>query len=739
MSRRFLVVSVLLPVLLTALAGTASARKSIMEYYDPDNKDIPVLVFSSGDPQEFGSRFLARPGVEYLPLSQMAARKDQLDKLPLIILVAREHAMELPRELTDYLPVVAGLKPSQLFIYGDTPEDRCEYKAPGSRRGRKYERTRLVVVAPTADWLRRAIDMVKTYPDLPAREAKQRTPRFPNPLSSDLHLLCAVASKGKPAVPGFVQGVYRAGDQPAAENPAALWGALARGHRPVVRFDADPGDLQRHRTWLPHAEEAYLLLFEELDDLPASVRSRLPYDVSGLRPNQTLAIRKPRPNALPVSCLVAPTPQLLSSLIERLQSSAIPSTPEVVTVPDLRHVETITIAGTTNLTGVRANLQGQLEERLMGMISNARLFKAVRAGGGQLKTVLETIRVEMTGVTKQDLEDVRVIANTDALILAAITRAGGKTTYRSQRQQLTPDDPAFRESEPRKPTPEDRKTLFGGHKYTDAHGGRSNDPQYKADLAEWEKSHAAWERKKREYEHKLAKKQFEWKWQIAQQQEATVEVTIGVFDLKAGAVVWASKPLVGRAEANSIAKERVLVVEGQGNSPSDPEQTPQSTDTAAEELLSQALLKAVSGVPKVLRDNLLLPGDLPDDVIAEDGRTPQGTAPGSTPQGADEAVQIEGAVGVLLDAGPDRVMVKIDKRDPALKVGAVLLAVVDLEVRRDLDGSVLDVIERATVPLRVTAVYQRTCDCVPVKPGDADRLKVRQPVRLPREGEALPE
>lgn len=741
MTMRSLVRPALLLLTLTVFLRPAVARDNIMEYYDPDNKDIPVLVFSSGDPEEFGTRFLSRPGVEYLPLSQMAARREQLDKLPVVFLIAREHVMELPQELKQYLPVIAGLKPSELFIYGDTPEDRCEYKAPGARRGRKYERTRLVIVAPTVEWLRLGIDMAKSFPDLPAREAKRKSPRFPNPLTAELPILCTVAGKGKPAIPRFVQAAYPASQPQATGNPAALLREIARGHRPLIQFNADPGSWERHRPWLPFAEETYLLLFDELDDLPMSVRSRLPREVSTLGPNQTLAVRKPRAGAPPVSCLVAPTPYLLNSLIERLRSSTIPSTPEVIEVPDLRHVETITIAGTSNLTDVEANLKGQLEERLMGVVSNARLFKGVRAGGDQLKTVLDTIRVEMAGVTKKDLDDVRVIANTDALLLAAITRAGGKTAYQSQRQQLTPNEPAFSESEPKKPDPNDRKHLFGSHKYSLDYGGkRENDPKYKEDLAKWEKEHAQWEKRKRDYERKLTAKRFEWKWQVTQRQEANVEITIGVFDLKAGAVVWASKPLVGQAELTGIAKERVIVVTGQGNAPSDPEETPLASDTASAELFSQALRKAVDAVPGVLRDHLLLPGDLPGEVIAAGGQPaedPLGER--ATSLGGEQEIPIEGAIGVLLEADPERVVVKIDRPDPALKVGAILLAVADLEVRRDLDGTLLDVIERATVPIRITAVYQRTCDGVPVNPAQVERLKTRQPVRLPREGEAIPE
>ena len=740
MTTRRLALPALLLWILAVLPRPAAARQNIMEYYDPDNKDIPVLIFSSGEPKEFGTRFLSRPGVEYLPLSQMAARKEQLDKLPLVFLIAREHVMELPQELKEYLPMIADLKPTELFIYGDTPEDRCEYKAPGERRGRKYERTRLVIVAPTEEWLRRAIDMAKTLPDLPAREAKRKSPRFPNPLAAELPILCTVAGKGKPAISRFAQTAYRASQSQALGNPAALLREIALGHRPLIQFDADPGSWERHKPWLPHAEEAYLLLYEELDDLPVSVRSRLPREVFSLAPNQTLAVRKPRADAPPVSCLIAPTPYLLNSLIERLGSSTIPSTPEVVDVPDLRHVETITIAGTSNLTDVQTNLKAQLEERLMGVVSNARLFKGVRAGSDQLNTVLDTIRVEMAGVTKKDLDDVRVIANTDALLLAAITRAGGKTVYQSQRQQLTPNEPAFSESEPKKPDPNDRTRPFGPHKYTLDYGGkRENDPRYKDDLAKWEKEHAEWEKRKRDYERKLAAKRFEWKWQVTQRQEATVEITIGVFDLKAGAVVWASQPLVGQAELSGIAKERVIVVTGQGNAPSDPEETPLTRDTASGELFSQALRKAVDAAPAVLRDHLLLPGDLPSAVISAGGAAEDSLGERAASQPGEQEIPIEGAIGVLLDASPERVVVRIDRPDPAIKVGSILLAIADLEIRRDLDGTFLDVIERATVPIRVTAVYQRTCDGVPVNPAQAGRLKVRQPIRLPREGEALPE
>ena len=81
MTTRRLALPALLLWILAVLPRPAAARQNIMEYYDPDNKDIPVLIFSSGEPKEFGTRFLSRPGVEYLPLSQMAARDRKSTRL----------------------------------------------------------------------------------------------------------------------------------------------------------------------------------------------------------------------------------------------------------------------------------------------------------------------------------------------------------------------------------------------------------------------------------------------------------------------------------------------------------------------------------------------------------------------------------------------------------------------------------------------------------------------------------
>ncbi|MDH7570552.1 MAG: hypothetical protein QHJ73_13305, partial [Armatimonadota bacterium] len=77
-TRRFLHVAPLLAAaaLLTGSGGALGRdRTQVMEYYRSELREVPVLIFCSGNPQGIGPKFLARKGAEYLSLSDYAARK----------------------------------------------------------------------------------------------------------------------------------------------------------------------------------------------------------------------------------------------------------------------------------------------------------------------------------------------------------------------------------------------------------------------------------------------------------------------------------------------------------------------------------------------------------------------------------------------------------------------------------------------------------------------------------------
>ena len=709
-------VALLLGILSPAFAGEKDGYPSY--YRQKDLPAIPVPIFCTGDPQKVGPRYLARANVEYLPLTEVPARLEQIRQLPAVFLIAREHLMTIPPDLqavlTEFIPQLPTLKPTQLCIYTDHSRGRCRWTAPDGRRF-EYRRAAVAIVAPTDEALGRAITALGEMPDWPGRP--ERRPQ-PNPVLQDLRVVCAVAGSAREA---------------AREYARASMGTGATVFLPIGLGE---GELERHEAWLPYAEEVYVLTLGELANLRPHLRARIPYDTTALKPNQTLALRRDREGTGPVLCYAAPTPHLLQALVQR--SPKPPTTPQVATLPDLRHLRTVTVAA-NNLTGAGDNLAPQMERMLADALATSRLFEGVRPGGQDLKKVLDAARLEAAGLTKKDFDDLRVLANTDALLLAAITRAGGRTTFRTERTQVTANEDAFSETQPHKPAPEDRKGFLGGHKYSDAGGTRprSEDPQYQDDLRRWrDEEMPAWERRRRRHEERLAEKVFEWKWQVHQQAAATVALTVAVFDLKAGSVVWTSQSLQAEEKVESVAQEQVVTVRGQGNKPSDPAAPPTARDTAPEELFSKALQKALSGFVPAIRESVLLPGDLPGaPVVAAGGEDAGAPAAGGAAPAAPAPTKHQ--VGSVLRVTQDRVLIKAGEQ-AGLKEGDLLVAVVAVESIHDNDGTLLETIERGTVLLRVQEAHEKVSYCVPVKPEEMAKVKAGQPVRPAGPGEGTP-
>ncbi|MDH7571358.1 MAG: hypothetical protein QHJ73_17405, partial [Armatimonadota bacterium] len=329
---------------------------------------------------------------------------------------------------------------------------------------------------------------------------------------------------------------------------------------------------------------------------------------------------------------------------------------------------------------------------------------------------------EQSGLAARVREDLRV-ANADALVLVTITSATGNVSYTSERRQLTPDPPPFTEPEPRKPSPTAREYGFMGPR---VYPQGENDPKYHRDVQQWEARHRAWVEKKAAYEASLRQRPFDWSLRTIESGEATVQATIRVFDLASGAVVWASQPVEASEKGTRVWRERQVQVVGTGVKPDDPP-TPPAAALPPESLVTQAVTRLGAQLVRVLQSNVLLPAS-PADTGTE---TPSQGASGAV---ASAPAKVEGAVGHVLEVRGDGIVVRGGTAD-GVREGDLLMVLTEVEVRRDLDGTVLETLEKRAVPVRVVRAYARTADCQPLRADDLGQMKPGQPVRPRREGD----
>ncbi|MBI3944871.1 MAG: hypothetical protein HY321_03060 [Armatimonadetes bacterium] len=698
----------------------------IKEYYfDGDGKKMPVLIFATGNPRVTGQKYLERANIEYLPITEAPNRQDQIRNAPTVFLVSREHLPVIPPELAALVPRLSGLNLNTLCIYAEQNRIRGDW------------RNTVVIVAPTDATLEYGILRLQQIGDFPCGDSYRKAGGA-NPVLLDLRVVCAFAGKGQAAADGYAAGT-------AGAPPVALFRAPLR----------EP-ERERLAPWLPLAEEVYLLTYDELASLPARVRGRIPYDLAQLAANQTLAVRRDR-----VVCLAAPSVAKLEGLAASYAAQPVPSAPAVSAMPDIRRARTVLVSGATDLTGATANLAPLLERALADLLGNARIFPGgVRSGGSsgnEVKTVLDEMKLGMSGLTKADVDALK-IANADMILLGAITQVSGRSAYEPRREQLTPnEDPYKAPNEPDKPDPNARKYGVMGPKLYEGEG----DPRYQAKLQEWQQAHAEWEQQKRQgeadYQKRIRQKQFQWKWQVLENSTASIGVSVGLFDGQTGARIWASPVQTAEATRKGVFKEQTLVVTGQGNMPQDPEPTPSASDDPAPELLREALAKALGGFVVALRRDVLLPGELPANIEAQvaeamqqaasgtppaalglDTATPPATTTTVTPPPADPSLpQIRDAIARVLEVRPDLVVVELLPEGAGkVKKDDTLVVVTRVEIRKGLDGRPLAPIEREGIALRVLAAYPDSLDCaLPASLADVQKLRPGLPMRLAREGD----
>lgn len=186
----------------------------------------------------------------------------------------------------------------------------------------------------------------------------------------------------------------------------------------------------------------------------------------------------------------------------------------------------------------------------------------------------------------------------------------------------------FSESEPSRPSepdPNERKFgIFGGHKYDEVDGSRSNDPDYIHDHRQWEKDmrdyhrdHERWERRKKDYEDSRFYHQMDWEVSINSTQTVRVSGNLRIYDIgqldsdSAGKVIF-SCSLSGTGSRSSLYWSDHVSVQGEQNRPSTPS-VPQSTTCILDQTVaSDAFSSACSGAVYYLTDRAILPADFAD-------------------------------------------------------------------------------------------------------------------------------
>jgi hypothetical protein len=216
-----------------------------------------------------------------------------------------------------------------------------------------------------------------------------------------------------------------------------------------------------------------------------------------------------------------------------------------------------------------------------------------------------------------------------ALAIVDVAAYTTQTDYSANSPRCcTPALAQFNESEPSRPSepdPNERKFgIFGGHKYDEVDGSRSNDPDYIHDHRQWEedmhdyrRDHERWERRKRDYEETRFYHQMDWEVSIDSTQTVRVSGNLRIYDLgqidsdSAGKVIF-SCSLSGTGSRSSLYWSDHVTVQGEQNQPSAPS-VPQSTTCILDQTVaSDAFGNACGGAVSDLMARAILPSDFSD-------------------------------------------------------------------------------------------------------------------------------
>lgn len=537
-----------------------------------------------------------------------------------------------------------------------------ELWAQGTRRGRNWGIAHEIVVsAPDAAWLRRAVEEFRQLKELPR-----------GPLRRNVRALAVI---------------------PVGASAGEAAASYLKKDGPVLAHALAPDAYEAAGPRLAHADEVLLVDRSARESLPPAIKAVLAARPAGA--GQTLSWRERKAGGRSRVVFSAPNADLLLAAVRRCPDPL--SVAEIPTVlaaaRDLRQVRRIAVAGLRNGAG-GPELARRLASQTATAVRALDAFEVLERAG--LAEILGEIALDQAGITRAgDRARVRQLAAADALLIVEVTDITGNTEYEASQERLTPrmERPPARPLEPSR------------LRWTPALPGKENDPltraasevllkrmigmkserEYKEALDYYNTvTLPRWQQRRDDWERRYRTRPVSWRQTVVASGTATIKGSLRLVDLADGLVLWEA-PFEGTEQDSQPQAARTVTEYGEDSAPATPA-SPADSAAPPDALIDRAADAALARGILALRGTALLPAPA---IVAE------------TP---DEAPVSSSPSGRLLDVDGDTLLIGLGTGE-GVKIGDALLV-------RLPDGR--------TVRALVTRVRPRTCDATFDKnaPGD---------------------
>ncbi len=166
-------------------------------------------------------------------------------------------------------------------------------------------------------------------------------------------------------------------------------------------------------------------------------------------------------------------------------------------------------------------------------------------------------------------EKVVKASGSDALLLLRVREIEPTVEFKCIKERITPPVPEFRDQEPSRPSPDERKYgIAGPKKYPgDDTGDRERSSDYKRDMRRWRDDHYEWERKKRDYEYECENRQVDWRLTVLSYPSARVVADLSLIDLASSRQIWSTPTEANQSGESTTVSTKTVRIRGDKNEP----------------------------------------------------------------------------------------------------------------------------------------------------------------------------
>ncbi len=238
--------------------------------------------------------------------------------------------------------------------------------------------------------------------------------------------------------------------------------------------------------------------------------------------------------------LRAPTAKHLSTLTNMVVKSGFKGGPFQLPLCDLSYVRSIavgTYVQSPDPDRQRLVIQNQMETVAQDLLqTKVKSLASAQDWGKLVQNVLGDSAVGNPFRDSGGAQQVVRASNADALLVLWIRDVSPALEYSCTRSRITPPMPAFTETEPRRPDPDE--SGLSGHKYPSIDGCRSCSHEYQRDLSNYYDKHASWERDINQYEGSKHSRLVNYEYQIVSTPKITLLGYLKVIDLRTQTQLW---------------------------------------------------------------------------------------------------------------------------------------------------------------------------------------------------------